>query len=55
MAETADKPVGTVYFGIATVDKVFAVKRNLGKGRHAIQNRAAQYALYLIWNEFQAN
>ena len=46
-----DKPVGTVWFGISSPTETKTITKNLGKGRVAVQERAATFALWLLYNE----
>ncbi len=43
-----DKPVGTVWIGVSTPNKTFAVMRNCGTERSQIIERATSYALSLL-------
>ncbi|MBI60200.1 hypothetical protein CL657_03170 [bacterium] len=51
---TAEKPVGTVYFGISTAhETVSSTRLFLGSRRH-IQKKATQYALQLLFQTIQS-
>ena len=50
---SAEKPVGTVWIGIATPDKCFAVRKNCGSDRSQIISRAAAYAISLLYDELR--
>lgn len=50
---SAEKPVGTVWIGIATPDKCFAVRKNCGTDRSQIISRAAAYAISLLYDELR--
>lgn len=45
---TAEKPVGTVWIGIATPERTFAVLRDCGTDRSQIISRASAYAVALL-------
>lgn len=46
---TADKPVGTVCFGIAGPEGTLTKRRVIGNKRQVIQKRSAYYGFYLLW------
>ena len=46
-----EKPVGTVWIGIATPDKCYAVLKNCGTDRTQIVSRATAYALAMLYDE----
>lgn len=48
---TEEKPVGTVWIGIATVDKSFAIHRCHSRGREVFKQVVSQTALALVWRE----
>lgn len=48
---TDEKPVGTVWFGIATPEKCYAVMINCGTERSSIIGRAAVTAISLLYKE----
>ena len=47
---SAEKPVGTVWIGIATPEKCFAVCKNCGTDRGQIIQRATAYAIKLLYD-----
>ena len=52
---SAEKPVGTVWIGIATPNGSFAVLKNCGTDRGQIIQRATAYAVQLLQNNFDFN
>ena len=46
-----EKPVGTVWIGIATPKKCFAVLKNCGTDRSQIISRATAYAIAMLYDE----
>ena len=50
---SAEKPVGTVWIGIATPDKCYAVLKNCGTDRSQIISRATAYAIALLYDELK--
>lgn len=50
---SAEKPVGTVWIGVATPDKCYAVLKNCGTDRSQIISRATAYAIALLYNELK--
>lgn len=50
-----EKPVGTVWIGIATPNGSFAVLKNCGTDRSQIIQRATAYAVQLLQNNFDFN
>jgi len=50
---TPEKPVGTVWFGISTPQETVSFTRNLGNERQLIQERAASYALWLLYSHIK--
>ena len=50
---TKEKPVGTVWIGIATPDKCFAVRKNCGTDRSQIISRATAYAIAMLYDELK--
>ena len=50
---SAEKPVGTVWIGIATPTKCFDVLKNCGTDRSQIISRAAAYAIAMLYNELK--
>ena len=45
------KPVGTVWIGVATPEKCYAVLKNCGTDRSQVISRATAYAIALLYNE----
>ena len=52
---SAEKPVGTVWIGIATPKGAFAVLKNCGTDRGQIVQRATAYAIQMLQNNFDFN
>lgn len=50
---SAEKPVGTVWIGVATPDKCYAVLKNCGTDRSQIISRATAYAIALLYDELK--
>ena len=50
---SAEKPVGTVWIGISTPDKCFAVRKNCGTDRSQIISRATAYAIAMLYDELK--
>ena len=48
-----EKPVGTVWIGIATPNKCFAVLKNCGTDRSQIISRATAYAIAMLYEELK--
>ena len=48
-----EKPVGTVWIGVATPTKCYAVCKNCGTDRSQIISRAAAYAIALLYEELK--
>lgn len=48
-----EKPVGTVWIGIATPEKCFAVLKNCGTDRSQIISRATAYAVAMLYEELK--
>lgn len=48
-----EKPVGTVWIGIATPEKCFAVRKNCGTDRSQIISRATAYAIAMLYDELK--
>lgn len=48
-----EKPVGTVWIGISTPEKSFAVLKNCGTDRSQIISRATAYAIALLYEELK--
>jgi nicotinamide-nucleotide amidase len=51
---TEEKPVGTVWFGVADAESAEARRSVFGGGRHEVRARAAQAALYLLLRRLRA-
>lgn len=50
---SAEKPVGTVWIGIATPSKCYAVRKNCGTDRSQIISRATAYAISMLYDELK--
>lgn len=50
---SAEKPVGTVWIGIATPERCFAVQKNCGTDRSQIISRATAYAIAMLYDELK--
>ena len=50
---TEEKPVGTVWIGISTPHRTFAVRRDCGTDRGQIISRASAYAISMLYNEIR--
>ena len=50
---TKEKPVGTVWIGVATPEKCFAVLKNCGTDRSQIISRATAYAIAMLYDELK--
>jgi len=50
---SAEKPVGTVWIGVATPEKCFAVLNNCGTDRSQIISRATAYAIAMLYEEIK--
>ena len=48
-----EKPVGTVWIGVATPNKCYAVKKNCGTDRSQIISRATAYAISMLYEELK--
>ena len=48
-----EKPVGTVWIGIATPNKCFAVRKDCGTDRSQIISRASAYAIAMLYEELK--
>ena len=48
-----EKPVGTVWIGIATPDKCYALLKNCGTDRSQIISRATAYAIAMLYEELK--
>lgn len=48
-----EKPVGTVWIGIATPERCFAVCKNCGTDRSQIISRASAYAIAMLYEELK--
>ncbi|HEY5275049.1 MAG TPA: nicotinamide-nucleotide amidohydrolase family protein, partial [Coriobacteriia bacterium] len=51
---TAEKPVGTVWFGVADAQGVRAEMRRFGGDRHFVRERSVMTALDLLWRALPA-
>ena len=50
---SAEKPVGTVWIGIATPKKCYAVCKNCGTDRSQVISRATAYAIAMLYDELK--
>ena len=50
---STEKPVGTVWIGIATPEKCYAVCRNCGTDRSQVISRATAYAIAMLYDELK--
>ena len=50
---SAEKPVGTVWIGVATPEKCFAVRKSCGTDRSQIISRATAYAIAMLYDELK--
>ena len=50
---SAEKPVGTVWIGVATPEKCFAVRKSCGTDRSQIISRATAYAIAMLSDELK--
>jgi nicotinamide-nucleotide amidase len=50
---SAEKPVGTVWIGVATPTRCFAVKKSCGTDRSQIISRATAYAIAMLYDELK--
>ena len=48
-----EKPVGTVWIGIATPERCFAIRKNCGTDRSQVISRAAAYAIAMLYDELK--
>ena len=48
-----EKPVGTVWIGVATPERSFAVCKNCGTDRSQIISRASAYAIAMLYDELK--
>ena len=48
-----EKPVGTVWIGVATPERCFAIKKNCGTDRSQIISRATAYAIAMLYDELK--
>ena len=48
-----EKPVGTVWIGVATPNRCYAVKKNCGTDRSQIISRATAYAISMLYEELK--
>ena len=52
---TADKPVGTVWFGFATKQRIWAKQYHFEGDRQSVRSQAVQYALRILENYLKNN
>ena len=52
---TADKPVGTVWFGFATKQRIWAKQYHFEGDRQSVRSQAVQYALMILENYLKNN
>ena len=50
---SVEKPVGTVWIGVATPEKCFAVRKSCGTDRSQIISRATAYAIAMLYDELK--
>lgn len=50
---SAEKPVGTVWIGISTPQRTFAIRRDCGTDRGQVISRASAYAISMLYNEIK--
>ena len=50
---TPEKPVGTVWFAVATPHRTVSVMRDSGTDRGQVINRAASYAIRMLYDELK--
>jgi nicotinamide-nucleotide amidase len=50
---SAEKPVGTVWIGVATPTRCYAVKKSCGTDRSQIISRATAYAIAMLYDELK--
>ena len=50
---SAEKPVGTVWIGVATPERCFAVRKSCGTDRSQIISRATAYAIAMLYDELK--
>ena len=50
---SVEKPVGTVWIGVATPKKCFAVRKSCGTDRSQIISRATAYAIAMLYDELK--
>ena len=50
---STEKPVGTVWIGIATPEKCYAVCKNCGTDRSQVISRATAYAIAMLYDELK--
>ena len=48
-----EKPVGTVWIGVATPERCFAICKNCGTDRSQVISRAAAYAIAMLYDELK--
>ena len=48
-----EKPVGTVWIGVATPKRCFAICKNCGTDRSQVISRAAAYAIAMLYDELK--
>ena len=52
---TAEKPVGTVWFGFATKQRIWAKQYQFSGNREEVRHQAVQYALAILEHYLKTN